>query len=47
MENKKVLVVEDDKSTCDALVIKLEQCGFTVDKAGDGVECLSIIEKNI
>jgi CheY-like chemotaxis protein len=46
MENKKVLVVEDDKSTSDALVVKLEQFGFSVNRAKDGVECLSIIEEN-
>jgi DNA-binding response OmpR family regulator len=46
MKNKKVLVVEDDKSTSDALVIKLEQSGFDVIRANDGLECLSIINEN-
>ena len=45
-KNKRVLIVEDDKSTMDALSIKLEQLGFIIDKAIDGVECLSSIEKN-
>ena len=45
-KNKRVLIVEDDKSTMDALSVKFEQFGFIIDKAVDGIECLAAIEKN-
>lgn len=41
---KKILIVEDDKSVSDALKIKLKEEGFAVDRVENGIECLKYLE---
>lgn len=43
--NKKILIVEDDKILLEAMAFQLERDGYKVEKAEDGWEALSVIEK--
>lgn len=43
---KKILIVEDDENLAEALSISLEEEGFEVAKAYDGLEGLTLAEKN-
>lgn len=43
---KKVLVVEDERPLSHALVLKLTNEGFAVTPALNGQECLQLLEKN-
>jgi len=42
---KKILVVDDDVMNADFFDVMLSKLGFTVDKAGDGVEALERLKK--
>ncbi len=44
-KSKKILIVEDDKDFLEILKIKLTSEGFSVVTAGDGIEGLSVAEK--
>lgn len=41
---KKILIVEDDKSMARALEFKLTHSGFDVQSAGNGEDCLAILD---
>lgn len=45
MNNKKILVTEDEKPMAHALTLKLEKAGFMVSNAYNGEECLTFLEK--
>ena len=42
---KRILIVEDEKPLSHALSLKLEHEGFTVTVADNGQECLNLLEK--
>jgi CheY-like chemotaxis protein len=44
-DTKKVLIVEDDKSTGDALLMKLKEAGLDVKRAQNGEECLQFLSE--
>ncbi len=44
--SKKILIVEDDRVLLEAMKFKLENEGYDVEKAEDGWEALSIVERN-
>jgi DNA-binding response OmpR family regulator len=44
--NKSILIVEDDKTLLEAMAFKLKQEGYKVEKAEDGWEALSVVERN-
>jgi len=44
-ENKKILVVEDEKAISEALTLKLEHSGYTVEAASNGEEGLALAQK--
>lgn len=44
--SKKILIVEDDENLAEALSISLKEEGFNIFKASDGLEGLSLAEKN-
>lgn len=46
MDQKKILVVEDERPMAHALEIKLKATGFDVETANDGEEALRKIEEN-
>ncbi len=43
-EKEKVMVVDDEKDTCDSVALVLESAGFSVEKAYSGKECLEKLE---
>jgi len=45
MENKKVLIVEDDPFIADVYVFKLESEGYSVETAEDGLKGLEALKK--
>ena len=44
MDNRRVLVVDDDPHICDALAAALEMAGFCVATASNGIEALHAIQ---
>lgn len=47
MENKKVLIVEDDLFILNMYVTKLKSEGFAVDSAEDGMSAIQMAKKNV
>jgi DNA-binding response OmpR family regulator len=45
-DTKKILVADDERAMANALKLKLEHEGFTVDTAANGVEALNLLKKN-
>ena len=43
---EKILIVEDDKTLLEAIKFKLENEGYHVEKAEDGWEALTVVERN-
>lgn len=44
--NKKILIVEDDKTLLEAISFKLLNEGYHIEKAEDGWEALKVVERN-
>ena len=42
---KRILVVDDDAAICDALTLLLQDAGYVVQTAADGVAALKIIAR--
>lgn len=46
MVKKKILIIEDDKSSRESLASFMEECGYDVISTGDGFKGLEIMKKN-